>query len=279
MGKKLRELKDQYPQLSQAMTIAEDPKPHPTNIRIRGDYKSLGVEVPADTLAVLPPLNASGVKATRLDLARWLVRKDNPLTARVTVNRIWQELFGAGLVRTPDDFGLRSERPVHPELLDWLASEFMDQGWSRKAIIRKIVLSGTYRQSSAARPELQEMDPNNTLLARQSRLRLNGESIRDAALQVSGLLTTQVGGPSVNPPIPAGVMELSYGSRGWGTGWKESTGADRYRRGMYIQFLGTTPYPLLVNFDVPKSTVPACRRDRSNTPLQALNLLNDPVFL
>jgi hypothetical protein len=279
LSKKLRELKDQYPQLSQAMTIAEDPKPHPTNIRVRGDYKALGIEVPADTLAVLPALNASGEKATRLDLARWLVRRDNPLTARVTVNRIWQELFGAGLVRTPDDFGLRSERPIHPELLDWMASEFMDQGWSRKAIIRKMVLSGTYRQSSAARPELQEMDPNNTLLARQSRLRLNGESIRDAALQVSGLLTTQVGGPSVNPPIPPGVMELSYGSRGWGTGWKESTGADRYRRGMYIQFLRTTPYPLLVNFDVPKSTVPACRRDRSNTPLQALNLLNDPVFL
>ncbi len=280
LSKKLHELKAEYPQLSQAMTIAENPKQHPTNIRIRGDYKALGIEVQPDAPAFLPALQtAVGKRATRFDLARWLVRKDNPLTARVAVNRIWQELFGAGLVRTPEDFGLRSERPVHPELLDWLASEFMEQGWSRKALIRTIVLSATYRQSSDARPELQELDPNNMLLARQNRLRLSGESIRDASLQVSGLLTPQVGGPSVNPPIPAGVMELSYGSRGWGTGWKEAQGADRYRRGLYIQFLRTTPYPLLVNFDVPKSTVASCKRDRSNTPLQALNLLNDPVFL
>jgi hypothetical protein len=239
----------------------------------------LGIEVQPDAPAMLPPLNASGANATRLDLARWLVRKDNPLTARVAVNRIWQELFGAGLVRTPDDFGLRSERPVHPELLDWLAAEFMENGWSRKGLIRTIVLSAAYRQSSAARPELKDLDPNNMLLARQNRLRLTGESIRDSALLASGLLTRQIGGPSVNPPIPAGVLELSYGSRGWGTGWKEAQGADRYRRGLYIQFLRTTPYPLLVNFDVPKATVAACKRDRSNTPLQALNLLNDPVFL
>lgn len=278
LTKKLRELKTQYPQLTQAMTIAEDSKPHPTHLRVRGDYKTLGIVVEPNTPSVLPALNVQG-KATRLDLARWLVRNDNPLTARVTLNRIWQELFGAGLVRTPDDFGLRSETPSHPELLDWLASEFMEQGWSRKALIRTIVLSSTYRQSSQVRPELSERDPNNTLLARQMRLRLPAESIRDSALSVSGLLTSQIGGPSVNPPIPPGVMELSYGSRGWGTGWKESTGTDRYRRGLYIQFLRTTPYPLLANFDVPKSTVAACRRDRSNTPLQALNLLNDPVFV
>jgi hypothetical protein len=279
LNKKLRELKVEYPQLSQAMTVAENSKRHPTNVRVRGDWKSLGIEVQPDAPAVLPPLSASGAGATRLDLARWLVRKDNPLTARVAVNRIWQELFGAGLVRTPDDFGLRSERPVHPELLDWLAAEFMENGWSRKALIRTIVLSAAYRQSSAARPELKDLDPNNLLLARQNRLRLTGESIRDSALLASGLLTRQIGGPSVNPPIPPGVLELSYGSRGWGTGWKEAQGADRYRRGMYIQFLRTTPYPLLVNFDVPKATVAACKRDRSNTPLQALNLLNDPVFL
>ncbi len=279
LNKKLRELKAEYPQLSQAMTVAENSKRHPTNVRVRGDWKSLGIEVQPDAPAVLPPLNASASKATRLDLARWLVRNDNPLTARVAVNRIWQELFGAGLVRTPDDFGLRSERPIHPELLDWLASEFMESGWSRKALIRTIVLSAAYRQSSAARPELKDLDPNNLLLARQNRLRLTGESIRDSALLASGLLTRQIGGPSVNPPIPPGVLELSYGSRGWGTGWKEAQGADRYRRGLYIQFLRTTPYPLLVNFDVPKATVAACKRDRSNTPLQALNLLNDPVFL
>jgi mono/diheme cytochrome c family protein len=278
LQKKLRELKDQYPQLTQAMTIAESAAPQPSYLRVRGDYKTNGIEVEPGTLSALPPLSANG-RATRLDLARWLVREDNPLTARVAVNRIWQELFGAGLVRTPEDFGVRSEAPTHPELLDWLAADFRENHWSRKELIRRIVTSATYRQSSAARPELKEADPNNTLLARQNRLRLTGESIRDAALSASGLLTRRVGGPSVFPPIPAGVMELSYASRGWGQSWKESTGEDRYRRGLYIQFLRTTPYPLLVNFDVPKSTVSVCKRDRSNTPLQALNLLNDPVFL
>ncbi len=279
LQKKLRELKAQYPQFTQAMTLVEARQAKPSYLRVRGDYKALGIEVKPDSLSALPPLGASGGKATRLDLALWLVREDNPLTARVAVNRVWQELFGAGLVRTPEDFGVRSEAPVHPELLDWLAADFRENNWSRKSLLRRIVTSATYRQSSAARPELQDVDPNNTLLARQNRLRLSGESIRDAALTASGLLTRQVGGPSVFPPIPAGVMELSYASRGWGQSWKESTGADRYRRGLYIQFLRTTPYPLLVNFDVPKATVAVCKRDRSNTPLQALNLLNDPVFL
>ncbi len=278
LQKKLRELKAEYPQLTQAMTLLESAHPQPSYLRVRGDYKANGIEVQPDTLSALPPISANG-RATRLDLARWLVREDNPLTARVTVNRIWQEFFGAGLVRTPEDFGVRSEAPSHPELLDWLAADFRENNWSRKSLIRRIVTSATYKQNSAARPELKDIDPNNTLLARQNRLRLTGESIRDAALTASGLLTRQVGGPSVFPPIPAGVMELSYASRGWGQSWKESTGADRYRRGLYIQFLRTTPYPLLVNFDVPKSTVSVCKRDRSNTPLQALNLLNDPVFL
>jgi mono/diheme cytochrome c family protein len=309
LQKKLRELKAAYPQLTQAMTLLERREAGPSHLRVRGDYKALGIEVQPDVLSALPPLQASagvarsgarlsgyaqGVggatvgagagldsegRATRLDLARWLVREDNPLTARVAVNRVWQELFGAGLVRTPEDFGVRSEAPVHPELLDWLAADFRESKWSRKALLRRIVTSATYKQSSAARAELKDIDPNNTLLARQNRLRLSGEAIRDAALAASGLLTRQVGGPSVFPPIPAGVMELSYASRGWGQSWMESTGADRYRRGLYIQFLRTTPYPLLVNFDVPKATVAVCKRDRSNTPLQALNLLNDPVFL
>lgn len=279
LQKKLRELKAEYPQLTQAMVLAETDTPQPSYLRVRGDYKTNGIEVQPDVPATLPPLDTKGRRATRVDLANWLVRRDNPLTARVAVNRIWQELFGAGLVRTPDDFGVRSELPVYPDLLDWMAADFMENGWSRKGLIRKIVLSATYRRSSTARPDLQDRDPNNALLARQSRLRLTGESIRDAALLSSGLLTRQIGGPSVNPPIPQGVMEMSYGSRGWGLGWNESKGADRYRRGLYIQFLRTTPYPLLVNFDVPKATVAACKRDRSNTPLQALNLLNDPVFL
>lgn len=278
LSRKLRALRAEYPQLSQAMTLIETGAPKPTHLRVRGDYKTNGIEVEPDTFGVLPPMKKSGLRATRVDLARWLVSSENPLTARVTVNRIWQELFGAGIVRTTDDFGTRSDAPTHPELLDWLASEFRDRGWSRKELIRQIVTSATYRQSSKARPELAERDPNNNLLARQVRLRLPGELIRDSSLSASGLLTTQIGGPSVMPPIPAGVMELSYGTRGFGLAWKESTGADRYRRGLYIQFLRTTPYPLFVNFDAPKSTAAACRRDRSNTPLQALNLLNDPVF-
>ncbi len=182
-------------------------------------------------------------------------------------------------MKTSDDFGTRSEPPSHPELLDWLAATFRDDGWSRKQIIRLIVTSATYRQSSKARPELKDIDPLNTLLARQTRLRLPAELIRDSSLAASGLLTKQVGGPSVRPPIPNGVMELSYASRYSGYGWEEATGADRYRRGLYVQFLRTTPYPQLVNFDAPKSVLSNCKRDRSNTPLQALNLLNDPVFV
>ena len=278
LSKKLRDLKKEYPQLSQAMTISETVDPKPTHLRVRGDYRTNGIIVEPGTLSVLPASGTNG-QATRLDLAKWIVAPENPLTSRVAVNRIWQELFGTGLVRTSDDFGVRSEAPSHPEMLDWLASELMNQGWSRKQLLRKIVSSATYRQSSQARPDLQEKDPNNTLLARQSRLRLPGELIRDSALQASGLLTRQVGGPSVNPPIPASVLEAGYGSRGWNSGWQESKGPDRYRRGLYIQFLRTTPYPLLVNFDAPKATLAACRRDRSNTPLQALNLLNDPAFL
>ncbi len=275
LEKKLKALKKEYPQLSQAMVIVQNPEPRRHYLRVRGDYKTLGIEVHPATPAFLPQ-PAGG---TRLDLANWLVSESNPLTARVAVNRIWQELFGGGLVRTSDDFGTRSEKPSHPELLDWLASAFRQQGWSRKQIIRLIVTSSTYRQSSNARPELNEIDPANTLLARQSRLRLTAEQIRDSALAAGGLLTRTIGGPSVRPPLPAGVMELSYASRYAGYGWKESEGADRYRRGLYIQFLRTTPYPQLVTFDAPKAVLASCRRDRSNTPLQALNLLNDPVFV
>ena len=275
LDKKLRDLYAAYPQLSQAPTVAEEPAPRRTHLRLRGDYKNLGPEVEPGTPAVLPPLAASG-HATRLELARWLVSPENPLTARVVVNRMWQELFGQGLVRTPEDFGTQGARPTHPELLDWLACEFIERGWSMKQMHRLIVTSATYRQTSDTRPELDSKDPANTLLARQSRLRLPAELIRDAALAAAGLLDTRVCGRSVRPPQPPGVAELAYANS---VKWAESDGADRYRRGLYIHFQRTTPYPLLVNFDAPKSTVTACRRIRSNTPLQALNLLNDPVFV
>jgi mono/diheme cytochrome c family protein len=274
LQKKLRALYESYPQLSQAPVIADNPQPHVTNLRVRGDYARLGIELPATGLASLPPMKAN---ANRLELARWLTSPDNPLPARVAVNRMWQEFFGRGLVRTSEDFGFQGEKPSHPELLDWLAADFVKGGWRIKRMHKQIVMSATYRQQSTVRPELLDRDPDNSLLARQNRLRLPAEAIRDSALLVAGLLTEKVGGRSVYPPQPKGVMELTYA---WDTDrWKESEGADRYRRGLYTFFQRTAPYPQMINFDAPDSNVPVSRRSRSNTPLQALNLLNDPVFL
>ncbi len=277
LDKKLKALKVEYPQLSQAMAVVESPNPHPSYLRVRGDYRTNGVQVRPAVLSVLPQPSKTD-PLTRKDLAEWIVSRDNPLTARVAVNRIWQELFGQGIVKSSDDFGTRGDKPSHPELLDWLATSYRDNGWSRKQLIREIVLSSTYRQSSSTRRELESKDPVNTLLARQSRLRLPAELIRDSALAVSGLLNTDIGGASIRPPQPAGVTELGYGKKA-GAGWDETKGAERYRRGLYIQFQRSTPYPQLVTFDAPRSDVPVCKRERSDTSLQALNLLNDPVFI
>jgi hypothetical protein len=276
LDKKLRALKQTYPQLSQAMTVAESPDAGPSRLRVRGDYRTLGIPVQRSTPAVLPALAVQNRTANRLDLAKWLVSEDNPLTARVTVNWVWQELFGRGLVKTSDDFGTRGEKPSHPELLDWLSYRFIHEGWSVKQLVRTMVTSATYRQSSKLRTDIQ--DPDNTLLALQSRLRLPAELIRDSALHAAGLLTLDVGGKSVKPPQPAGVASLAYGAKS-DDSWSESNGPERYRRGLYIHFQRATPYPLLMNFDAPKSVVAQCRRERSNTALQALNLLNDPVFI
>jgi hypothetical protein len=242
-------------------------------IYVRGDYRRKGDEVAPGTPAVLPPLPPIG-EADRLALARWLVSPDHPLTARVAVNRLWQELFGRGLVATSENFGVRGDLPSHPELLDWLAVEFVRQGWSVKSMLRTMVRSQTYQQSSAARRELAELDPQNRFVARQVRLRLTGEAIRDSALAVSGLLNRTVGGPSVKPPQPASVSKEGYSNT-----WVPSTGADRYRRGLYTFLQRTSPFAQLVTFDLPDTTRSCTRRQRSNTPLQALNLLNDPVFL
>lgn len=275
LRKQLSGLRDQNPALSEAPIIAEDPSIRRTShILIRGDWKRKGVEVQPDVPAFLPPLSTK--TPTRIELAKWLVSSENPLTARVTVNRYWQEFFGRGLVRTSDDFGAQGEKPSHPELLDWLAAQFMDSGWRIKALHKMIVTSATYRQSSASRPAIDSRHPDNVLLARQTRLRLPAELVRDAILDVSGLLYPAVGGKSVRPPIPDGVVDLSYAGS---VKWPESTGRDRYRRGLYILFQRTVPYPMLMNFDEPNASLAACRRERSNTPLQALNLLNDPVFV
>jgi len=274
LREKLSALNDSLPPYAQAPAMAQMTHPPETYIALGGDFRVPGAKVEPATLTILPALHIENV-APRLALARWIASRENPLTARVMVNRLWQELFGRGIVRTSEDFGTQGEKPSHPELLDWLASEFMDRGWSMKAIDRLIVTSATYRQTSKTRQELEGKDPDNVLLARQSRVRLSAELIRDAALSASGLLNPAVGGPSVKPPQPPGVSEITYGS---GLKWKENEGADRYRRGLYIHFQRTSPYPELVNFDAPDSRLACTRRRRSNTPLQALNLLNDLVF-
>ncbi|MBY0503586.1 MAG: PSD1 and planctomycete cytochrome C domain-containing protein [Bryobacteraceae bacterium] len=270
---KLSELKRTLPRFTQAYTMAADPRAEPTHIALKGDYKRPGLAVQPGTLAVLPPFNP-GQEPPRLAFAKWLTSVENPLTPRVIANRAWQEFFGRGIVKTAEDFGTQGDRPTHPELLDWLAVELREGGWSLKHLHKTIVLSATYRQSSQTRPELKDRDPENTWLARQNRLRLPAELIRDAALAASGLLMSTIGGPSVMPPQPASVTALGYGSRKW----EESQGPERYRRGLYIHFQRTTPYAQLMTFDAPDSNVACARRRPSNTALQSLNLLNDPVF-
>ncbi len=263
------------PPATQAQTLAENPEPPKTHIHVRGDFMRPGDEVQANTLSAMPPLKPRGEKPDRLDLARWLIDPGNPLTARVTVNRMWDHLFGRGLVFTSNDFGTRGELPSHPELLDWLATEFMARGWSMKDMIRLMVTSAAYRQSSNVREDLIDRDPLNVLLARQGRFRNEAEINRDLFLAAGGLLNPAIGGPSVRPPLPKGVAELGYAGS---VQWPESQGADKYRRGLYILFQRTVPYPMLMTFDCPDSNVTCIRRSRSNTPLQALTLLNDPVF-
>ncbi len=381
-----------------AMTLAERPEPRPTHIHLRGDFLRKGAAVEPHTLAVLPALSTASaptanartsgatpapVRPTRLDLARWIASPENPLTARVAVNRTWQYLFGRGLVATPNDFGTRGDRPSHPELLDYLAVAFatgaggqgtgaggrgsgargrgseagggvttapivspnpMDEwvngvpgeqdgygladrggarekgaggslnlrtaaasdsrgsgyalrntnyggtsplaprpsplpqglSWSTKKLIKLIVMSATYQQSSRSRPDLEERDPKNILLARQSRFRVEAEVVRDLYLAASGLLNPEIGGPSIRPPLPADIAALGYANS---VKWAESKGAERYKRGMYIFYQRTVPYPMLSTFDAPDSNTACTRRERSNTPLQALTLLNDPVFM
>jgi hypothetical protein len=268
---KLDALTKELPPVTRAPGMMTFPTPRQTHVHLRGEFRRKGEEVKAGTPAALPPLKGS---ADRLALARWLVSPEHPLTARVVVNRLWQELFGRGIVGTSENFGVRGDRPSHPELLDWMAVEFMKHGWSVKTMLRQIVLSQTYRQSSTARPELVNRDPLNILVARQQRLRLSGEAVRDSALAVSGLLNRTIGGPSVKPPQPASVSKDGYKNA-----WEPSTGADRYRRGLYTFIQRTSPFAQFVTFDLPDASRSCTRRERSNTPLQALNLLNDPAFL
>lgn len=262
------------------MVMNDLPKPRETYLFQRGDFlrpdKQLGLLQPGVLTAVSanfakPP----GVMKNRLDLASWLVSPENPLTPRVAVNRVWAKYFGRGIVETDEDFGTQGSGPTHPELLDWLAGEFVRGGWSYKKLHRLIVTSATYRESSQARPDLAEKDPRNILLARQERLRVEAEIIRDAALCASGLLDSTVGGPGVRPPQPEGVYAFTQTAKSW----KVSLAPARFRRGMYTIFYRSSAYPLLGTFDVPDMQTTCTRRTRSDTPLQSLTLANDAAFL
>ncbi len=263
--------------LVRTMVMRDLPEPRETFIHLRGSFLDHDLEtgplqpgVPS-ALPPLPPLPPERNHANRLDLAKWLVRPDHPLTPRVTVNRVWMRYFGRGLVETENDFGTQGSFPSHPALLDWLAHDFVANGWSMKHLHKLIVTSAIYRQSSHSRPELAEIDPLNQFLARQNRLRVEAEIVRDAALSASGLLHPKVGGPSVLPPQPDGVYAFTQTKKSW----VAAEGPDRYRRALYTRFYRSAPYPLLTTFDSPDFQSVCTARVRSNTPLQALTLAND----
>lgn len=270
-------LRESMPQLPTTLVMKERPAGHarPTYVHHRGEFLQREEQVDGGVPTFLPPMPKDAL-ANRLTFARWLVSTDNPLTARVTVNRQWQAFFGRGIVRTLEDFGYQGEPPTNQALLDWLAVEFMKQGWSMKKLDRLIVLSSTYRQSSRVTPELLARDPQNLLLARGPRFRMEAEIIRDAALRTAGLLSEKIGGPSVFPPQPASVTtEGAYGP----LTWKASTGEDRFRRSIYTFSKRTAPFALYNTFDAPTGEECLARREVSNTPLQALSVLNDTIFV
>jgi len=275
--KEIQDLRNSLPKYPTTLVMSERPagRSRATHRHHRGEFlqpkEAVSPGIPS-FLPALPP----GAPSNRLAFARWLVSPQNPLTARVVMNRHWEAFWGRGLVRTTEDFGFQGELPSHPELLDWLAVEFMRQGWSQKKMHKLIVMSAAYQQSSRAASSLLERDPQNLLLARGPRFRIDGELVRDLTLVASGLFSDKVGGPSVFPPQPAGVStEGAYGA----LQWQESSGSDRYRRGLYTFAKRTTPYAMTATFDGPSGEACLARRERSNTPLQALTLLNDSVFL
>jgi hypothetical protein len=290
LQERLAQTRASEPRIPTTLVLSERTEPRPSYVFIKGDFTRRGPEVQPGTPRILPPLVPRHASAPdRLDLARWLFQPGQPLTARVMVNRMWQLYFGKGLVETENDFGTQGIPPVHPDLLDWLACEFQDPAsapgeplgiptarrWSLKHLHRLIVTSATYRQASRSRTDLTEQDPLNRLLGRQNRLRLEAEIVRDVALTASGTLDRTMGGHGVFPPQPDGVMSLGQSRREW----KVSPGGGRYRRGLYTFYWRATPHPALAVFDAPDAFSTCTRRIRSNTPLQALTLLNDQAFV
>jgi hypothetical protein len=277
LAEELANLKDEERQLRREMpstlVMEELDTPRQAYIFLRGLYKARGEDVSPAPPQALPPM-AKDLPPNRLGLARWLVSGQNPLTARVLVNRVWQQYFGLGLVRTAEDFGVRGELPTHPELLDYLAAELVESGWDLKKLHKRIVLSATYRQAATASSEKLERDPENRLLARGPRVRLTAEMVRDNALAVSGLLFEKVGGESVKP-----VQHGSPSEGGFGGPYRRDRGEKQYRRGIYVFWNRGSPYPSMLNFDSVKRDVCTVTRATTTTPLQALTLLNDPAFV
>ncbi len=274
-----KELADLDKQLPSTLVYKELAQPRPAYILKRGEYDQRGEQVQRGTPAFLGSLSAD-LPRNRLGLARWLVARDNPLTARVAVNRLWQGLFGVGLVKTTEDFGVQGEGPSHPELLDWLAVQFQDEGWDVKRLLRRIVLSSTYRQSSRVTPEVLAKDPANRLLARGARYRLDAEMLRDQALFVGGLLQRKIGGPSVKPPQPDGLWKAVGYSGSNTVRFTADVGPEKvHRRSLYTFWKRTAPPPQMSALDAPSREACTVRRERTNTPLQALLVMNEPQFI
>lgn len=271
---KIAQLEKGLHQPLSSMIVSKVSEPRMTHVLEKGSFLSPGKRIAPGVPKVFNK-DVKGSPRNRLEFSKWLTHPKNPLTSRVIMNRLWEQVFGVGLVATSEDFGTRGEVPSHPELLDWLALEFQRQGWNLKAMHRLMIDSATYRQTSSVRPEVILVDPNNRLLSWFPRVRLKAEVIRDQALAVSGLLVGKIGGPSVFPYQPKGIDNSTYA----GDRWKVSPGEDRYRRGIYTFWRRTSPYPMFQIFDAPSREISCARRTRSNTPLQALALLNDPVFV
>lgn len=270
-----KQLADMKPETVPIMRELPEGQRRKTQIQHRGNFLDLGKEVSEGTPTAFPPL-AAGAPLNRLTLARWLVDENNPLTSRVIANRYWEQLFGIGIVSSSEEFGAQGDLPYHPELLDWLATELVRLNWDMKAFIKLLVTSAAYRQSSRVTAELEALDPDNRLLARGPRFRLSAEMVRDQALSVSGLLSEKMYGPPVKPPQPSIGLSAAFGS---GIDWQTSGGEDRYRRGLYTTWRRSNPYPSMATFDAPNREVCIVRRVRTNTPLQALVTLNDPVYV
>ena len=276
-NRRIDELWKRYPEGSSQLVMNERDEPRMTSMLQRGDFLRPTEQVQTGVPGFLHDMDDPGEKPERLAFAEWLVDRDSPTTARAIVNRLWQAHFGIGIVETSEDLGRQASDPSHPELLDWLAVELMDNGWSLKHMHRLIVSSETYRQASQVTPELLERDPSNRLLARGSRFRVDGELVRDIALASSGLLTAEIGGAPVYPPAPEFLFlpPISYGPKRWYV----DDGAQRYRRSLYAFRYRSVPFPVLTTFDTPDGNFACVKRDRSNTPLQALVTLNEAVFM